>query len=154
MSMRRPLAMTLKRRHPGTPRQEVSMTTSIRFEAEVLFLDPDGVSSAVAALASQGLEFKRDLDAVDECGPTVFGMVTGTTELREDDIPQFVDGIISPFSGDVSEWSYVPNPRTHRAEFIQAYGPEALRSTISFERPQSAELHGASPDAIEDDLLW
>jgi len=116
------------------------ITSWKRFEAEVLFLNPDDVPRAVEALAAHDLEFKINPDAIDECGPTVFGTVTGPTELSEDDIAHWVCKIIEQFSGDVIEWSYIPNPRTQEAQFIQAYGPEALRDTILFEKPISNKL--------------
>ena len=75
-----------------------------RFSAEILFLDPDDVPRAIEALVAVGCEFELNPDAIDECGPTVFGNVTGMTELDEDDIGQWVLNIIEPFNGDVVEW--------------------------------------------------
>jgi hypothetical protein len=51
-----------------------------RFAAEVLFLDPVDVPAATAALAAVGCKYTIDLDAIDPCGPTVFGMVVGERE--------------------------------------------------------------------------
>lgn len=75
-----------------------------RFEAEILFLNPNDVPPAVEALAAAGCEFKIDRDAVDPCGPTVFGSLTGTTELDEDDLGDWLLEILAPFGGDVAEW--------------------------------------------------
>jgi hypothetical protein len=79
-----------------------------RFAAEVLFLDPNKVPRAVEALAAVDLEYEIDHDAVDPCGPTVFGMVVGNTELPEGDIGAWLAGIVWPLGGDVVEWSYGP----------------------------------------------
>jgi hypothetical protein len=87
-----------------TPQHKVSWD---RFEAEILFLDPDQAPHGIAALAAAGCEFKYDPDAIDECGPTVFGMVTGVTELDEDKLHRWLTSIIDPFSGDVLEWGLV-----------------------------------------------
>jgi hypothetical protein len=77
-----------------------------RFAAEVLFLDPSKVPRAVEALAAVDLEYEIDHDAIDPCGPTVFGMVTGNTELDEGDIAGWLQIIVGPFTGDVVEWGY------------------------------------------------
>jgi hypothetical protein len=77
-----------------------------RFAAEVLFLDPNDVPRATAALAAAGCDYAIDYDAIDPCGPTVFGMVTGATELAEGDIGQWLTDIVDPFGGDVVEWGY------------------------------------------------
>ena len=39
-------------------------------------------------------------------GPTVFGWTTGTTELAEDDIADWLLAIIDPLGGDVVQWAY------------------------------------------------
>lgn|SRR5262249_30845679 len=75
-----------------------------KFEAEVLFLDPTNVPLAVKALADVDCKFEINLDAVDEHGPTVFGTVTGMTELSEDDVGWWLCRVITPFSGDVVTW--------------------------------------------------
>jgi hypothetical protein len=82
------------------------MTESKKFAADVLFLDPANVAPAVAALASFGFHFKSNPDAVDPCGPTVFGMLRGTTTLSEDDLGDQLLRIIDPFGGDVIEWGF------------------------------------------------
>jgi hypothetical protein len=76
-----------------------------RFTAEVLFLKPNDVPRAIEALAAADCEFEYNPDAIDDCGPTVFGMVTGTTELdAERAFRDWLMGIIGPFSGDLCEW--------------------------------------------------
>src|SRR5262245_22798243 len=87
-----------------------------RFEADVLFLDPDGVPRATEALAALGCDFVVDHDKIDECGPTVFGLVRGVTELDEGDISVWLGKIIHPFSGDVIEWGLVDLITQRRAE--------------------------------------
>ena len=80
---------------------------SKRFEAVVLFLYPDEAPRAIAALAAAGCEFKHDPDAIDDCGPTIFGWVTGTTELDEGELPEWLLGIIDPdniIHNDVIQW--------------------------------------------------
>jgi len=78
-----------------------------RFEAEILFLDPNDVPHAVEAFAAINCEFKINHDAVDPCGPTVFGLLTGTTELNEDDLGDWLHKILGPLGGDVVEWGSV-----------------------------------------------
>jgi len=56
----------------------------------------------IAALAAAGCEFKYDPDAIDPYGPTVFGWVTGTTELDDSKLPDWLLGIVDP--GDVIQW--------------------------------------------------
>ena len=73
-----------------------------RFEAEVLFLCPEEAPPAIAALAAAGLEFNHDREAIDDYGPTVFGWVTGTTELDDGQLPDWLQCIIDP--GDVIQW--------------------------------------------------
>jgi hypothetical protein len=62
------------------------------------------VPHAVEALAAVGCEFEIDHDAVDPCGPTVFGRATGTTELDEGDIGDWLLAIVDPLGGDVVQW--------------------------------------------------
>jgi hypothetical protein len=81
---------------------EAQVNQSKRFEAEVLFLCPDEAPPAIAALAATGCEFKYDPDAIDPYGPTVFGWVTGTTELDDSKLPDWLLGIVDP--GDVIQW--------------------------------------------------
>jgi hypothetical protein len=77
-----------------------------RFAAMVLFHDPNDVSRAVASLAAVGCEYTIDPESVDPCGPTVFGMVTGTTELDDDDLHGWLLDILCSRGGDVIEWGY------------------------------------------------
>jgi hypothetical protein len=77
-----------------------------RFAAEVLFLDPNDVPRATAALIAVDCEYEVDHDAIDPYGPTVFGMVTGTTELGEVEVGHWVGDIVGPLGGDVVEWRY------------------------------------------------
>jgi len=65
------------------------------------------VPRGVEALAAAGCEFEIDHDAVDECGPTVFGWVTGTTELGEDDIGDWLLALVDPLGGDVVQWCLI-----------------------------------------------
>jgi len=82
------------------------MTRGKPFEAEVLFLSPDDVPRAVEVLAMFGFDYKANPELIDPCGPTVFGTVTGTTELSENDIGDRLQKIVDPFGGDVIEWGY------------------------------------------------
>jgi len=43
---------------------------------------------------------------IDDCGPTVFGWTTGSTELSEDDLADWLLAIVDPLGGDVIEWGY------------------------------------------------
>jgi hypothetical protein len=93
-----------------------------RFSAEVLFPNPDTVSQAIEALTAANLEFEYLPDHIDDCGPTVFGTVTGTTdnELNEDQVYIWLMEIIGDlFRGDVVEWASTlsaPQPRCRPLE--------------------------------------
>ena len=83
-----------------------------RFTAEILFLNPTDVATAVAALAAVGCKFEIDPDAEpDPCGPTVFGWITGTTELGENELDDWLLAIVDPLGGDVDEWVFGRHPR-------------------------------------------
>jgi hypothetical protein len=75
-----------------------------RFSADVCFLNPSDVPPAVEALAAVDCEFEYNPDAFDGCGPAVFGMVTGTTELDSSGLHDWLKSILDPFNGDISEW--------------------------------------------------
>jgi hypothetical protein len=77
------------------------------FACEVLFLSPNDVARATEALAAVGCKYEIDPDANGD-PPTVFGMVTGTTELAENAIGDWLLDILWPLGGDVVEWSYGP----------------------------------------------
>jgi hypothetical protein len=77
-----------------------------RFAAEVLFPNPNNVPRATEALAAVDCEFEVDHDAIDDDGPTVFGMVTGMTKLDENDIGKWLFSVINRFGGDVVQWGY------------------------------------------------
>lgn len=77
-----------------------------RFAAEVLFLRPDDVPRAAAALAAVDCDFDIDYDAIDDYGPTVWGMVTGVTKLDELEIGDWLHSIVDPHGGDVVAWRY------------------------------------------------
>jgi hypothetical protein len=80
------------------------------FEAEILFLDPNAVPRGIEALAAAGCEFKIDHDAIDPLGPTVFGWVSGVTELNEDDLGDWLLAIVDPLGGDVVQWGFTRAP--------------------------------------------
>ena len=82
------------------------MSQQHSFKAEVCFLDPNVVPQAVEALAAAGCEFEINHDAIDDCGPTVFGWTTGATNLSEDDLGDWLLAIVDPFGGDVVAWGY------------------------------------------------
>src|SRR5215813_5512478 len=86
-------------------RSDFSMTLN-RFEAEILFLNPNDVPRAIGALAAVGCEFEIDHGAIDDHGPTIFGWATGTTELSVHDLGDWLASIVEPFGGDVCEWGY------------------------------------------------
>jgi hypothetical protein len=81
-----------------------------RFEAQILFLSPNDVPRGVEALAAAGCEFEIDHDAIDDLGPTVFGWVTGTTELGETDVGYWLLAIVDPLGGDVVQWGFTRAP--------------------------------------------
>jgi hypothetical protein len=77
-----------------------------RFAAEILFLNPADVPAAAAALATAGCKYETDPDARDSDSDAVFGMITGTTELPENEIGDWLSTIVDPLGGDVDEWRY------------------------------------------------
>src|SRR5262245_7211977 len=85
---------------------EAAMNSWKRFEAEILFLDPNDVPRGVEALAAAGCEFEINHDAIDEHGPTVFGWATGTTALSESEIGDWLLAIVDPLGGDVVQWGF------------------------------------------------
>jgi hypothetical protein len=82
-------------------------TYNVIFEAEILFLEPDDVPHAVQVFTALGCHFEIHRDAVDPCGPTVFGLLTGTTELDEDDLGDWLREILTPLGADLYEWGCV-----------------------------------------------
>jgi hypothetical protein len=76
-----------------------------RFTAEVLFHNPNAAQRGVEALAAAGYEFEYRHDEIDDCGPTVFGTITGTTELDSSGLFAWLAGIVYTFSGTITEWS-------------------------------------------------
>jgi hypothetical protein len=75
------------------------------FKAEVLFFNPDDVSSAACALRMVNLHYEV-IPTEDPDEQTAFGMVSGTTELDENAISGWLLRIIEPFGGDVVEVGY------------------------------------------------
>jgi len=76
-----------------------------RFAAEILVRDIADLPRVRAALAAVGCSYEIDTDANGD-PPTVFGMVTGTTELKQDAIGDWLLDIVWPVGGNVVEWSY------------------------------------------------
>jgi hypothetical protein len=74
------------------------------FEAEILFLNPDDVPQAVQVFALLGCHFEINHNAVDQCGPTVFGLLIGTTEFDEDELGDWLHKLLTPLGADVVEW--------------------------------------------------
>ena len=75
------------------------------FEAEVLFRFTTVVPSAAAeALTALGLHYQTT-PTEDPDEDTAFGLVSGTTELNEDELPAWLLHVIAPFDGDVVQWS-------------------------------------------------
>jgi hypothetical protein len=70
------------------------------------FPRPNDVPRAIEALGAVDCEFEYDPDTIDDFGPTVSGTITGTTELDEDEIGDWLMGIIKPFRGLLVEWGF------------------------------------------------
>jgi hypothetical protein len=78
-----------------------------RFAAEVIFPNPCALAAAAVALAKLELACKRDPDARDPAGTDyVWAMVSGSTELAEDAIAEWLSPLVWPFGGDIVEWGY------------------------------------------------
>ena len=69
-------------------------------QAEILFLDPDDVTPAIAVFVEDGFEI---LEIVDPYGPTVRVKAQITTELDAIRFFDWVWAIVDPFDADVSE---------------------------------------------------
>lgn len=78
-----------------------------RMVAEILFLNPDHVSPAVAALVDQGFDDVEILDwkdvTDDEVRPTVWIYAWTTSELNDWDFSLWTGAIVQPLGGDVVE---------------------------------------------------
>jgi hypothetical protein len=109
---------------PCPPPDQACMTPGKQFEAEVLFLDPADVPRATEVLARYGCKYKVDPDAIDPHGPTVFGWVTGITELDELDVGDWVLQIVRPLGGDVVEWCLVELRKQRQAQRQQWKTPQ------------------------------
>jgi len=83
------------------------MSTRSKFEAEILILDPANVSRATEALAAVDCEFEINHGAINPYCPTVFGKVTGTTELGDNAVFDWLQAIVEPLDGDVYECGLV-----------------------------------------------
>ena len=77
-----------------------------RFAAEIIFPNPAALDDAAAALAALGLDCKRDPDAIDLESSYAWAMVSGSTELAEDAIAEWLSPLVWPFGGDIVEWGY------------------------------------------------
>lgn len=86
------------------PRQTFNMS------GQVMFLDPEDVEDGIAELAEHGLESKIREDLVDECGPTVFVDVFGTSDLGASEFLHWLSDLAEPLGGDVNEAGYTDDP--------------------------------------------
>jgi hypothetical protein len=105
-----------------THQETTTITAPKRFTVEVLFLNPDDVPHAIAELAAHDIEFKVNPDAVDPCGPTLFGAATGTSELGEGKLFDWLSDFIRRLGGDVVECGFDADSRVCRIvrEFTQS----------------------------------
>jgi len=77
------------------------------FRVEVLFRHyrndlPPGFLQAL-----EPLELRYEvIPTQDPHEDTAFGVISGLTELAEDDVGDWVQDIISPFNGDVLTWGF------------------------------------------------
>jgi hypothetical protein len=78
------------------------------FSADVLFLNPNRLPAGVASLKAAGCDWEAYPGVIDPFGPTVFGRVTGMTDLPLDRIHTWLTGLIGQFRGDVYEWGFLP----------------------------------------------
>jgi len=76
------------------------------FEAETLILHPRDVPQVIATLAAAEVKFEADPTAIDPCGPTVFGTITGMTELNADELDTWLLNILDPLGGDLIECGF------------------------------------------------
>jgi hypothetical protein len=78
-----------------------------RFAAEVLFPNPKDVPGAQAALAAVNCKCEVDLDAIDLDSSTVFTTISGSTTIADErELANWLINIISPYDGDIVEWSF------------------------------------------------
>ena len=75
------------------------------FEAEVLFRFTTVVPNAAAeALTALGLHYET-VPTEDPDEDTAFGLVSGMTTLGENELGAWLLRVITPFDGDVVQWS-------------------------------------------------
>jgi hypothetical protein len=75
------------------------------FEAEILFRFTTVVPSAAAeALTALGLHYET-IPTEDPDEDTAFGLVSGMTTLGENELDAWLLHVITPFDGDVVQWS-------------------------------------------------
>jgi hypothetical protein len=77
-----------------------------RFEAEILFLNPDDAPRAAEALAAVNCDFEVDHEAIDPDSSAIFGWATGSTELDESDLADWLHAIVEPLGGDLVQWGF------------------------------------------------
>jgi hypothetical protein len=75
------------------------------FAAEVVVSDSADVARVAAAVTAAECAF-RTVPAKNAEEPAVFGVITGMTELAEDEIADWLNHIVGPLGGDVDLCRY------------------------------------------------
>ena len=79
-----------------------------RVDADIMFLDPNDVSSGSAALIEHGFDVEVLDDWIDDYGPAVWVRACITTDVTAGRLLDWVQNIVGPFNGDVSEVDLSP----------------------------------------------
>ena len=88
-----------------------------RMVADVMFLDPNDLGPGSAALIEHGFDVEVRDDWIDPYGPAVWIWARITTDVAEDRFLRWVQSIVEPLNGDVSEAGLWRPPQSRAAPF-------------------------------------
>ena len=74
-----------------------------RMIADIMFYDPNDVNPGSAALIEHGFDVEVRDDMIDDYSPAVWIWARITTDVAEDRFLHWVQSIVGPMHGDVSE---------------------------------------------------
>ena len=75
-------------------------------EAEILFVSPADMETAMPTLRGLGFEIDFLHDKVDDLGPTIWCRIRIVSELGQSEFLNWVLTLVVPFRGDVYEAGY------------------------------------------------
>jgi hypothetical protein len=110
----RPAISSIRAQRSGANEESNKMTKLQRMDAEILFLDPNDVSSGSAALIEHGFDVEVLDDRIDDYGPAMWIQARITTDVAEDDFFDWVESVVNPLRGDVLEAGLSDQPPAGR----------------------------------------